>query len=87
VNRVKSEYEKSPASALGPRLVISPTEEQFRTWNRAALEEGQLIEDWAMGSLDKAAEDHFESGSHLKTLDKVAEDVTPYRTNGTSGNA
>lgn len=74
VNRVKAEYEKSPAAAIGPRIVISPTETQFRLWNRAALDENQLIEDWALDSLEKAAAEHFAAGNHLK----LAEDEKPY---------
>ncbi|MES2980763.1 MAG: hypothetical protein V4727_00490 [Verrucomicrobiota bacterium] len=79
ITRVTSEYDKSPAAAIGPRIVISPTEEQFRNWNRAALDEGQLIEDWAVDSLEKAADLHFAKISTFEKFSKVAEDETPYK--------
>jgi predicted transcriptional regulator len=81
--RVMTEYEKSSIAGIGPRIVINPTTEQFRNWNQAALDNKMLIEEWSIHSLEEAAEKHF-SKTHIL---KVAEDPTPYRTNGTSGNA
>ena len=40
-----------------PVFVIKPSYEQFQNWNRAALDAGKLIEDWAMDGLDAIAEE------------------------------
>ena len=39
-------------------FILRPTYDEFREWNRAALEAGQLIEDWAMEGLNTLAEAH-----------------------------
>jgi hypothetical protein len=40
-------------------LVMHPSYEQFQRWNRAALDAGQTIEDWAFEGLEDLAARHF----------------------------
>lgn len=40
-------------------IVMRPSYEQFQSWNRAALESGQTIEDWAFDGLEAMAAEHF----------------------------
>ena len=54
-------------------FVIKPSYKQFRNWNRAANNEGKLMEDWALDGLDAMAYDSI-SRSALA----VAEERTPY---------
>ena len=77
---------------LPNRIILEPSRSQFRTWNRAALMAGQLIDDWAAAALDEAAaEDEVnQTGSDapfnpLQSLPKVAEpgdDYLPKKGNG-----
>ena len=55
VNYVISCWENPAAAQIGSRLVVEPTAEQFRTWNKAANHSNQLIEEWAIAGLDKYA--------------------------------
>lgn len=55
VNYVISCWSNWTAPELGSRLLISPTAEQFRAWNQAALDEGLLLEQWAIESSDRLA--------------------------------
>ena len=75
VNYVIACWENPTAAALGSTLLLKPTGEQFRAWNRAALDEDQLIEDWAIAGLDRYAEE-LGIGSDLK----VAETPAQFRT-------
>jgi phage repressor protein C with HTH and peptisase S24 domain len=40
-------------------LIMRPTYEQFLRWNKIALSEGKLIEDWAFDELEEAAAEYF----------------------------
>jgi hypothetical protein len=40
---------------LGSALLLKPTVDQFRAWSHAALAEGAILEEWAIGGLDKLA--------------------------------
>jgi hypothetical protein len=87
----------APPPGLDQPLIITPRRDQFRAWNRAALAEGMLVEDWAIEGLDRLAAEHFdrqESKSRYPTAAeeegrfgslKVAEEE-PQRGNGTEGN-
>lgn len=59
VARVMGEWEarKRVSSELG-RLILRPSEEQFRQWNRAAISGSRplTVEDWALRELNEAAE-------------------------------
>lgn len=57
VSRIIAEW--ASGSAIGPRLSVQATDEQFRAWNRAALDEGKIIEDWARDGLDAMAKEYF----------------------------
>ena len=85
-----------PTTGLDQPLIITPHRDQFRAWNRAALAEGMLVEDWAIKGLDRLAEEYFnrqesrypragEEEGRYSSL-KVAEDPTPAKKTGTEGN-
>ena len=66
VNYIISAWsDAAPAGQLQP-LLIHATREQFRRWNKAAVLQGKLIEDWATGGLDELAAE-WEAGD-LKAL-------------------
>ena len=76
-----------PSPAVLQQLVISPTRDQFRLWNQAALDARKLIEDWAIEGLDQiAAEAAAKSAAKRPALTslKVAEEPPSYG-NGTEG--
>lgn len=63
------------------RLVLEITNEQFEAWNEAALEEGLLLKDWAIQTLDEVAGDSTGSGeapNPLQSLPRAAEDGAAY---------
>ena len=62
VLRVMREWDVNPMTQVGSRLSIQATDEQFRSWNKAALDAGKLIEEWAREGLDGLA-----GGNHLDT--------------------
>jgi hypothetical protein len=75
---------RKTGSPLGARLILNPTEDEFRLWNQAALESGQLIEDWAIQGLTNLAEDlHIKAPTY--PIELVTENSPTYST-GTSGN-
>ena len=87
VRKVMAEHDANQTVDLPNRLILEPSRSQFRTWNRAALMAGQLIDDWAAGALDDAAaeDEANQTGSDspsnpLKSPPdlKVAEDSTDY---------
>jgi hypothetical protein len=82
VNYIISCWKNPTAAELGSTLLIKPTAEQFRTWNIAALQNKQILEDWAIQGLDKYAEE-LEKGEEPEkiNLSLVAEEPPPYRTN------
>jgi hypothetical protein len=45
----------TPSPGIPNRLTVEVDRESFRDWNRAALLAGQLIEDWAVESLNQLA--------------------------------
>lgn len=80
LRQVINEWDARSSGQLGA-LVVRPTPEEFRAWNRAALDAGQLIEDWVIQGLNELAEESMEEPPQLK----VAEDETPYRAVKRSG--
>jgi len=40
-------------------MILKPTYEQFKKWNQAALDAGQLVEDWAFSGLEEVANEYF----------------------------
>jgi transcriptional regulator with XRE-family HTH domain len=81
VNYVIACWENPTAAELGSTLLLKPSAAQFRAWNQAALNEGQLLEQWAIEGLDQYA---GELG--IEPNLKVAEDPTRYgseKKNGT----
>lgn len=84
-SRMNDHIGKKGFSELPNRIVLEPSRAQFRTWNRAALMAGQLIDDWAASALDDAAaeDEANQTGSDapfnpLQSLAKVAEPETDY---------
>jgi hypothetical protein len=85
--------EWSSGSSIGPRIQVQATDEEFRAWNRAALEcEGgpKLIEDWAREGLNQMAIEYFNNPqkslpfrSHLKVhaaeASEKRSDVSPMK--------
>lgn len=63
-----STWSTAPASGTQTQqpLVIHATREQFRRWNKAAVLQDKLIEDWATEGLDELARE-WEAGG-LKAL-------------------
>lgn len=74
LRQVMAEWDARAGSALGA-LLLRPTPEEFRAWNQAALEEGKLIEDWAIEGLNRLAEEEIEEEPRLR----VAEDPPEFR--------
>lgn len=74
------EARRASGAELG-KLILRPTEEQFRRWNRASISgfQPQTIEDWAMDALECAAEMDLEGGGR-----RVAEEVPSYGGSGES---
>lgn len=70
VRAVMAQWDSHPSSRLGA-LVVRATAMQFRQWNRAALDRGMLMEDWAAEALDEMARE--------TPLLRVAEDPADYR--------
>ena len=56
-----------------PVFVINPTYAQFQNWNRAALDGGKMMEDWAKDSLDEMA-----ANTETDAVLNVAEDSPEY---------
>lgn len=54
----KKEQEKKTESVKNT-LVLHPTYAQFSRWNRAALESGMTIEDWAFNGMETMADQYF----------------------------
>lgn len=85
VEKRMAEHDAKQSVSLPNRIVLEPSRAQFRTWNRAALMAGQLIDDWASAALDDAAveDEANQTGSDapfnpLQSLAKVAEPETDY---------
>ena len=55
VNYVIACWSNPTAAELGSTLLLKPSASQFRAWNQAALDEGQLLEEWAIAGLDQYA--------------------------------
>jgi hypothetical protein len=73
--------ELNPTPATLDRLVLEITNEQFAAWNEAALDEGLLLKDWAIQTLDDVAADSTGSGeapNPLQSLPRAAEDGAAY---------
>ena len=83
VNYVISCWTNPTAAEIGSTLLLKPTAAQFREWNLAALEEKQLLEEWAIHGLDKYAGQIEETKEKLSL---VAKEPTPYRTDGNGNN-
>jgi len=64
----QSEIEKLREQAI----ILHTSREQFRAWNLAALEEGKLIEDWAIQGLERLARNQ-----QNKTPIRLAAEDTP----------
>lgn len=78
VAKLMEEWEtrQRAAAELG-KLILRPSEDQFRRWNRASITgpRPQTVEDWAMDALEAAAAEDLEAESGLK----VAEEPPEYR--------
>ena len=70
-----------PAAPLRQTIIVHPTVEQFRLWNRAAIskKEPQLIEDWALQGLDYLAK-KWEKNSHKPSQSAAADEEPHLRT-------
>jgi len=44
---------------LRGKMILRPTHDQFQRWNRAALQDGKTIEDWAFDGLERMAAEQF----------------------------
>lgn len=53
-------------------MIMRPSHDQHKKWNQAALDCGQLIEDWAFEGLEKLADEHFAKKEDTETLGKAA---------------
>lgn len=71
------------------RVVLEITDDQFSAWNAAAREEGRLLKEWAIQTLDDAALDPTGSSEAFNPLEslKVAEPNTEYDAPKKSGGA
>lgn len=63
-------HKADPVEEIRAQLVMRPTHGQFTNWNRAALNAGKTIEEWATEGLDKKARAHFQL--------RAAEERSPY---------
>jgi len=77
--------QEAPAPALplpNMAVVIEPTKEEYTQWNKAALKQGMLVEEWCILELNARAEqmlaDQFNVVA-LPDLAKVAEDQAEYQ--------
>lgn len=77
LRRVMNQWDLHPDSQ-GQAFIVRPTADQFREWNRAALERGELVEDWALRSLDELAAEELAESDKRPQL-KVAETPPEYR--------
>jgi hypothetical protein len=75
---IDQHHQQTHAPQTGNSLNFMPTHAQFKRWNQAALEKGQLIEDWAFEGLEQLADKHFSKQLKLAEEDEVAEDPAPY---------
>jgi len=55
LRRLMQTWTSSPES-IGGSFVLRPTAAQFRQWNLAALDAGQVVEDWILAALDELSE-------------------------------
>jgi len=78
VRRLMSEW--SSINPFGPRIVLNPSESQFRRWNKASLAVNQTVEDWAINGLDQLAAE-WESENRYP---RVAEDPVEYNAKSSS---
>jgi len=53
--RMREYLEKQGIPELPNRVVLEPSRKQWRAWGHAALAAGQIIDDWALETLDDAA--------------------------------
>jgi transposase len=76
-------YTKRTEQISAPdRIVLEITNEQFQNWNEAALEEGLLLKDWAIQTLDEALADSTGSGQApdpLRSIALVSDDRVDYK--------
>ena len=55
VRKVMAEHNAKEISTLPNRVVLEPSRKQWRAWGHAALAAGQILDDWALETLDEAA--------------------------------
>ena len=81
VERRMQEYSGRPLPEATSRLGLEISRTQFREWNKAALNSGQLIEDWAISVLDEAAADHkgYDDTADPVEFPRAADDAGEYR--------
>lgn len=53
--RMREYLEKQGIAELPNRVVLEPSRKQWRAWGHAALAAGQILDDWALETLDDAA--------------------------------
>jgi hypothetical protein len=76
-----AEHDATKAADVLNRIVLEVTNEQFAAWNEAALDEGLLLKEWAIQTLDDVAADSTGSGeapNPLQSLPRAAEDGAAY---------
>lgn len=62
---VMHEDQVSQIKQARSNLVMQPTREQFNRWNQAALNRGQILEEWAFSVLEEAAETDLKESQTL----------------------
>lgn len=70
MERYDAEKAAEAAKELVDVINLEVTPEQFDTWNKAALEEGLIIREWAIKGLDEMAREEF---SNITPLPKKAD--------------
>jgi hypothetical protein len=78
--RMEEFLKKSTRGSQLDRVVLEITDDQFAAWNAAALEDGLLLKEWAIQTLDDAALNPTGSSETFNPLEslKVAEPDTDY---------
>lgn len=74
-NAITNEEDRQSQKSIelqSQRITVECSREQFRKWNKAALVCGLLIEDWAIESLDKMAEELEKTSSQKPVSGKTS---------------
>lgn len=60
INQAQSQRVEEPRVSF----TLHPTYDEFRTWNKASLAAGKIVEDWASDVMNDAADNHFNKQQH-----------------------